>query len=65
MVVFYKEVCDKRDRDGVPQLDQGVHENSIASWIGGGSIFDFDGYYIIRTDEGQPRQKHIFNKMWN
>ena len=23
---------------------------------------DFDGYYIVRTDEGQPRQKYIFNK---
>ena len=23
---------------------------------------DFDGYYIVRTDEGQPRPKYIFNK---
>ena len=22
----------------------------------------FDGYYIVRTDEGQPRPKYIFNK---
>ena len=22
----------------------------------------FDGYYIIRSDEGQPRPKYIFNK---
>jgi len=25
-------------------------------------FIDFDGYYIVRTDEGQPRQKYIFNK---
>ena len=25
-------------------------------------IIDFDGYYIVRTDEGQPRPKYIFNK---
>ena len=25
-------------------------------------FFDFDGYYIVRTDEGQPRLKYIFNK---
>ena len=23
---------------------------------------DFDGYYIVRTDKGQPRPKYIFNK---
>ena len=23
---------------------------------------NFDGYYIVRTDEGQPRPKYIFNK---
>ena len=23
---------------------------------------DFDGYYIVRTDEGQPRPKYIFKK---
>ena len=23
---------------------------------------DFDDYYIVRTDEGQPRPKYIFNK---
>ena len=23
---------------------------------------DFDGYYIIITDKGQPRPKYIFNK---
>ena len=22
----------------------------------------FDGYYIVRSDEGQPRSKYIFNK---
>ena len=21
---------------------------------------DFDGYYIVRTDEGQPRSKYVF-----
>ena len=26
---------------------------------------DFDRYYIVRTDKGQPRPKNIFNKMWN
>ena len=26
------------------------------------SILNFDGYYITRTDEGQPRPKYIFNK---
>ena len=26
---------------------------------------DFDGYFILRTDEGQPRLKYIFNKIWN
>ena len=25
-------------------------------------LIDFDGYYIIRTDEGKPRPKYIFNK---
>ena len=25
-------------------------------------IIDFDGYYIVRTDEAQPRPKYIFNK---
>ena len=25
-------------------------------------IIDFDGYYVVRTDEGQPRPKYIFNK---
>ena len=25
-------------------------------------FIDFDGYYIIRTDEGQPRPKYICNK---
>jgi len=25
-------------------------------------LLDFDGYYIVRTDEGQPRPKYIFNK---
>ena len=25
-------------------------------------FLDFDGYYIVRTDEGQPRPKYIFNK---
>ena len=25
-------------------------------------FIDFDGYYIDRTDEGQPRPKYIFNK---
>ena len=25
-------------------------------------FIDFDGYYIVRTDEGQPRPKYIFNK---
>ena len=25
-------------------------------------FIDFDGYYIIRTDERQPRPKYIFNK---
>ena len=25
-------------------------------------FIDFDVYYIIRTDEGQPRPKYIFNK---
>ena len=28
-------------------------------------IIDFDSYYIVRTDEGQPRPKYFFNKMWN
>ncbi len=23
---------------------------------------DFDGFFIVRTDEGQPRPKYIFNK---
>ena len=23
---------------------------------------DFDGFYIVRTDEGRPRPKNIFNK---
>ena len=23
---------------------------------------NFDSYYIVRTDEGQPRPKYIFNK---
>ena len=27
-------------------------------------FIDFDGYYIVRTDEGQPRPKY-FQKMWN
>jgi len=27
-------------------------------------IIHFDGYYIVRTDEGQPRPKYIFNNMW-
>ena len=26
------------------------------------SFFDIDGYYIVRTNEGQPRPKYIFNK---
>ena len=25
-------------------------------------FIDFDGYYYVRTDEGQPRPKYIFNK---
>ena len=25
-------------------------------------LIDFDGYYIVRTDESQPRPKYIFNK---
>ena len=25
-------------------------------------FIDFDGYYVVRTDEGQPRPKYIFNK---
>ena len=25
-------------------------------------FIDFDGYYIVRTDEGQPRPKYILNK---
>ena len=25
-------------------------------------FIDFDGYYIVRADEGQPRPKYIFNK---
>ena len=25
-------------------------------------FIDFDGYYIVRSDEGQPRPKYIFNK---
>ena len=25
-------------------------------------FIDFDGYYIVRTDEGQPSPKYIFNK---
>ena len=25
-------------------------------------FYRFDGYYIVRTDEGQPRPKYIFNK---
>ena len=25
-------------------------------------FIDFDGYYIVKTDEGQPRPKYIFNK---
>ena len=25
-------------------------------------FFDFDGYYIVRNDEGQPRPKCISNK---
>ena len=25
-------------------------------------FIDFDGYYIVRTDEGLPRPKYIFNK---
>ena len=25
-------------------------------------FIDFDGYYIVRTDEGQPIPKYIFNK---
>ena len=25
-------------------------------------FIDFDGYYIVRTDESQPRPKYIFNK---
>ena len=25
-------------------------------------FFDFDGYYIDRTDEGHPKPKYIFNK---
>ena len=28
-------------------------------------IIDLDGYYIVRTDEGQPKPKYMFNKMWN
>ena len=28
-------------------------------------FIDFDGYYIVRTVEGQPRPKYIFNKMRN
>ena len=25
-------------------------------------FIDFDSYYIVRTDDGQPRPKYIFNK---
>ena len=25
-------------------------------------FIDFDAYYIVKTDEGQPRPKFIFNK---
>ena len=25
-------------------------------------IIDFDGYYIVRTDGGEPRPKYIFSK---
>ena len=25
-------------------------------------IIDFDGYYIVKTGEAQPRPKYIFNK---
>ena len=25
-------------------------------------LIDFDGYYIVRTDDGRPRPKYIFNK---
>ena len=25
-------------------------------------FIDFDGYYVVRTDEDQPRPKYIFNK---
>ena len=28
-------------------------------------IIDFDGYFIVRTDEGQPRPKYIFNNSIN
>ena len=28
-------------------------------------FFDFDCYYIVRTDEGQPRPKYIFNNSIN
>jgi len=28
-------------------------------------IIDFDGYYIVLTDQAHPRPKYIFNKMWN
>ena len=28
-------------------------------------FIDFDGCYRVRTDEGQPRPKYIFNKLWN
>ena len=25
-------------------------------------FINFDGYYIVRTDQGKPRTKYIFNK---
>ena len=28
-------------------------------------IIDFEGYFIVRTDEGQPRPKYIFNNSIN
>ena len=46
---------------------RGSGEPGICRKFGLGTIFlfffiDFDGYYIVRTDEGQPRPKYIFNK---
>ena len=65
MVVFYKEVCDKRDRDGVPQLDQEVHGYSIASWIEGGKIYlgNFK-FYILEITTREffiLRISHLWN----